>query len=157
LAAAVNTTNVIFQTIHAAFETEGFTPEVRKLTESTINLAVNTVKMNPKLSELLKKIDANRDSFLSWHSTALAFLACKLTTLLDWSSEGSFYRLSLSALLHDITLQKDEHSKIQEAEELAAANLTEEEAKLVRSHPTDSAKLLASFPELPGEVAFIVE
>ncbi|MGZ3704958.1 MAG: HD-GYP domain-containing protein, partial [Bdellovibrionota bacterium] len=112
---------------------------------------------NPKLSELLARLDENRESYLGWHSTALSFLCCKLATLLGWHSEATFYKLSLASFIHDIVLPTDELARIQTVPQLKAAKLGEKERACVLRHPLEAAQLVHSMDEIPGEVAFIVE
>ncbi len=155
--ASFSTTKAIFQTVHSAFETEGFTPEMRLLTEATINLAIKTVQKNPRLSELLQKMDADKSSFVGWHSTALSFLSCKLATMLGWNSEATFFKLSLASMLHDLSLPSDQLAELQTQEDLNESSLSPEDKELVRQHPRNSAKLISGFEEIPGEVSFIIE
>jgi len=155
--AAINTNLAIFQIIHSAFETDGFTPQLQKLTFASVGLAINTIKKNPKLSELLARLDQDRDSYLAWHSTALSFICCKLATLLGWHSEATFYKLSLASMLHDIVLPSDELARIQTMEELKRVNLPDENRAAVLRHPLDAAQLVLALEEVPGEVGFIVE
>lgn len=152
-----STVKDIFRTLNSAFESEGFTPEMQKLTEATVNLAINTLKSNPRLGDLLKKIENNKDDFIGWHSTALSFLCCKLASAVGWTSESTFYKLSLASLLHDISLPRDDLAQVQEKVDLERLDLTPEDCVLILNHPMESAKVVQSFPEVPGEVAFIVE
>lgn len=154
---AVSASTAIFETVHAAFDTEGFTPHLRDLTVASVGLAINTIKKNPKLGELLERLDHNRDTFIGWHSTALSFLACKLATLLGWQSDSTFYKLSLAAMLHDLTLSSEVLAQIRTTAELNAAGVTKAEQGIVLRHPTDAAQLLSGFEEIPGEVGFIIE
>jgi HD-GYP domain-containing protein (c-di-GMP phosphodiesterase class II) len=154
---ALNANLAIFQIVHSAFETDGFTPQLQRLSVASVNLAISTIKKNPKLSELLARLDANRDSYISWHSTALGFLCCKLATMLGWHSEATFYKLSLASMLHDIVLTSDDLAKIQTVNELKAAGLTEKDRARVLRHPLEGAHLVSNVDEIPGEVGFIIE
>ena len=155
--AAINANLAIFQIVHSAFETDGFTPQLQKLTLASVDLAINTIKKNPKLSELLARLDQNRDSYLAWHSTALSFLCCKLATMLGWHSEATFYKLSLAAILHDIVLTRDDLARLQSIAEIKAAGLNERDRAAVLRHPIEAAQLVLTIGEIPGDVGFIVE
>jgi len=148
--------SAIFQTVHAAISSDGFTPQLRELTVKSVELAIGTIKKNPKLSELLEKLDENRHSYISWHSTALSFLTCKLATMLGWNSDSTFYKLSLASLL-DLTLESDELAMIRTVGQLKASALDGLDRVAILTHPIDAAHLLTGFDEVPGEVAFIVE
>jgi hypothetical protein len=154
---AVTATEAIFQTVHAAVETDGFTPRLQQLAVASVDLAINTIKRNPRLSELLARFDMNRDSYISWHSTAMSFLSCKLAAMLGWHSEATFLKLSLASILHDLTLTSDQLAKIRTPAQLNAAVLADRDRAAVLRHPIEAAQLVASFDEIPGEVGFIVE
>lgn len=155
--AAINANMAIFQIVHTAFETDGFTPQLQRLAQASVGLAINTIKKNPRLTELLSRLDHNRDSYLSWHSTALSFLCCKLATMLNWHSESTFYKLSLAAMMHDIVLSTDEMARIQTMADLKKSSLNEKERAKVLRHPIEGAQLVHSIDDIPGEVGFIVE
>jgi HD-GYP domain-containing protein (c-di-GMP phosphodiesterase class II) len=154
---AVNANQAIFQIVHSAFETDGFTPQLQRLTQASVTLAINTIRKNPKISDLFARFDANRESYLTWHSTALSFLCCKLATMLGWHSEATFYKLSLAAVLHDMVLPTDALARIQTVAELQASNISEKDRARVLRHPLEGAQLVSSIDEIPGEVGFIIE
>lgn len=154
---AINTSLAIFQIVHSAFDTDGFTPPLQKLTLASVDLAINTIKKNPKLSEILARLDHNRAPYLAWHSTALSFVCCKLATLLGWHSEATFYKLALASTLHDIVLPRDELARILSIAELNKANLSDKDRAAVLRHPLEAAQLVLALGEVPGEVGFIVE
>jgi len=147
----------VFHVVHSAFETDGFTPQIQKMTMASVSLALATIHKNPKLSDLVKRLDSNRDSYISWHSTALAFLCCKFATMLGWESDSTFYKLALASIIHDLALPSDHLARIQSLSQLEAAGLTLEERELVLRHPLEAGELVNCFEEIPGEVAFIVE
>ena len=153
----IDTSMAVFQIVHLAIESDGFTPQLQSLTQECVKLAVGTIAKNPTLSELLSRFDKDRDSYLAWHSTALSFMVCKLAVVMGWESEATFYKLSLSALLHDLLLPTDELSKIQSIAELEKSNLPEEKAESFLRHPVDAGKLLQNMNNVPGDVAFIIE
>jgi HD-GYP domain-containing protein (c-di-GMP phosphodiesterase class II) len=157
VAQAVDASLGIFQVVHSAFESDGFTPQLQRLTMASVDLALNTIKKNPRLDELLRRFDTSRDTYLSWHSTALGFLCCKLATMLGWHSESTFFKLALASLLHDIVLPTDELARIQTLDQLKAAKLGEKDRAKVLRHPLESATIVHGISEIPGEVGFIVE
>jgi HD-GYP domain-containing protein (c-di-GMP phosphodiesterase class II) len=154
---AQNINVAIFKTVLSAFETDGFTPQLQRLTVASVNLAINTIQKNPKLGDLLSRLNKNRDTYLSWHSTALGFLSCRLATMLGWQSEATFYKLSFASLLHDIVLSSDELAKIQTIEQLNASGLSDRDRAKVQRHPLEGSNLLQNLEEVPSEIAFIIE
>jgi HD-GYP domain-containing protein (c-di-GMP phosphodiesterase class II) len=157
LGAVISLAGTIYQAVHAALETEGFTPELQKLAASSTGMAVATIQKNPSLKNMLAKLDENRDNYLGWHSIALSYLSCKLATLMGWQSEATFYKLALASFLHDITLPNDELAQLLDLDQINLANLSLADRALVLRHPLTAAQLLGGFGDIPGEVAFIVK
>ncbi|MGE3262596.1 MAG: HD domain-containing phosphohydrolase [Bacteriovoracia bacterium] len=157
LADALNVFSSIHSTVHAALGDEGFSPEIKKLTEASVNLAIRTIQDNPKLSELFDKLKENIVPYISAHSTALTFLSCRLASLIDWNSDTTFYKLSLAAYLHDITIEQDDWAKYSTRLEILQSSLTESEVRKLFQHPATAAALVSEIEGIPGEVGFIIE
>jgi hypothetical protein len=147
----------VFEAVHALFEVDGFTPQAQKMAATAAELSVQILRKNPKLSELLARFDAERGTFLGWHSTALAFVACKLATALDWTSDASFRKLSLAATVHDLTLPRDELALHHDGCGPAGDALPAGDAARIGNHAREAADLVSGMSEVPGEVAFVVQ
>ncbi len=77
---------------------------------------------------------------------------------MGWTSEVTFYKLSLASFLHDLTLPSDEIAQIQTLQELSLVRnrFTQEEKENFRLHPQEAAFLVASMSEIPPDVELIV-
>lgn len=154
---AIHASSAIFDLVQNAFHVEGFTPQVRKLAESSISLAVHCAKRKTALSLLLSRLDESRGSYINWHTTALSFICCKMATLLGWESDSTFYKISLAAILHDLPLGRDELAALQTRDEVMKSGLSETEKVHVLKHPIDAARLAATVEETASDVGFILE
>jgi HD-GYP domain-containing protein (c-di-GMP phosphodiesterase class II) len=135
----------------------GFTPEVQKLTHENIQLAISTIRGTPKLSALYAKLLIDPDNYLASHSTVLAYLSCGLASLMQWTSDQTFYKLSLSAFLHDLTLT-DELSKLDSISELelSAGDFSVSEKEQFLVHPTEASALAHGLSESAGDISTII-
>src|SRR5690606_35399917 len=96
--------------------------------------------------------------YISSHSTMLAYVSCAISAKMDWSSDTTYQKLSMAALLHDITLENDELASIQTLQELKdqADRFTEEEVRAYRFHPMSAAELCHKLPAVPSDVDVII-
>jgi|GEM_PF-5651554 len=134
----------------------GFTPELQKATKASIDLVVASIRKDPRLKELLETLSKNEAEYLSWHSTTLCFLACRLSSLMTWDSANTHYKLSLASFLHDITLRNKALHRIKTLEELAAVNVPEEDKEQFREHAHAAAAISRTMKDFPGDVDHII-
>lgn len=139
----------------------GFTPEVQELTKSNVNLALNVIGGNKKLSELLQPMLENNDAYITSHSIALAHVACGLATKMQWPTENTLFKLTLAAFLHDITLSNQEVAQFRTEEALLQSlinskKFSEEEVAAYKKHPINAALIASQFREIPPDVDTII-
>ena len=136
----------------------GVTPEVKDLIKSNIILTVKAMGSHPRLRTILSKISANRDKYISSHSTALAQLCCALAAAMDWGSPSTFQKLTMVAFLHDIVLTNQKLAMVQSKEALEALTheYTKAELREYLLHPARAAEVARQFDELPSDVDSII-
>lgn len=124
-------------------------PTTAQLLYSTLSQVIVEVKKYPKLGEVLKCFMRRKD-FLSGHSLQLAYVANLVLMKLSWSSPEIMRKLSLAALLHDISLFDNQLATISCYEEMQ--HLSPEEQARLMEHPLQSSLYLADvdlgFPDL---------
>src|SRR5207244_821722 len=96
--------------------------------------------------------------YISSHSMMLGNLACTLAAAVGWSSETTFYKLSLASFLHDITLQNHELAGIQSLKELETRKEEFKPAELqaYKNHPHAASEMAKQFSEVPPDVDTII-
>ncbi|MEW6057050.1 MAG: HD domain-containing phosphohydrolase [Bdellovibrionota bacterium] len=136
----------------------GVTAETQQLINSTVSLVLSSLKTNPKLSEVFERMIEGQEHYISTHSVALAYLACSTASLLGWVSNTTFYKLSLAALIHDITLSDSELAKIDSVIELGLqrTHLNDAMVAEVLDHPEKAADLASRIAGAPEEAALII-
>lgn len=156
IGSAVSITASVHEMLAEALPELGFSPELQKATKASIDLVVSSIRQDPRLNDLLEALASNEAEYLSWHSTTLCYLACRLSSLMTWDSANTHYKLSLAAYLHDITLRNRELHQVKTLEELAAINTSEAAKEEFREHAHAAAAIARSMKDFPGDVDHII-
>jgi HD-GYP domain-containing protein (c-di-GMP phosphodiesterase class II) len=153
----VDSFSAIHESIHYMIPDEGFTPAMQQLANQSISLAIAVINKNPKMAELISLLKEKKVPYISAHSTAVAFLSCKLAVFMDWSNETTFFKLGMASYIHDLTLEKDEYSLLDTKNEVLSSQFSENEKKHILTHSKTAAALLKGDMTYPLDVSFIVE
>jgi HD-GYP domain-containing protein (c-di-GMP phosphodiesterase class II) len=137
----------------------GFTPEVQALAKQGMVMTLKTIGTGtPMLSQIFKSVMAEKDKYSGNHAILTAQLACSLATLMKWSSESTFQKLTFAAFFHDIAITNNNLVQINSPEELEKrkAEFTKEEITTFKAHPLIGAQTTAKFKEVPPDVDVII-
>lgn len=156
---ASSTSSKSLQLIRKANQKFGQGTEVQNLAKATVLLAISTIKQAPEINQLFDQSIEQEDNYLNDHSVLLSNVCCQIANLLGWNSRLTHYRLSLAALLHDITLTNAKLARYRGIPELMieADHYSEDEIKAYLEHPDKIAKLVRSFKLIPPDTDLIVE
>lgn len=154
----LNNSISVHETVQELASKLGFTEEVKDLTKTHVLITMKTMGANPKLKDVLSRIDREKGKYISSHSMILAHIACAVAKSMEWSSDATFYKLTLAAFLHDITIKNEDIARIRSLEELQQKQefFKKEELEGFRNHPVDGAKIAQSFSEVPPDVDTII-
>jgi len=157
-AAAEDVVLTVHETVHELSQKIGFTAEVREMTKQNVKLAIKSMSQNPKLKDILKRLQHDNERYISAHSLMLSSIACALAKGMSWSSEGTFYKLSMAGFLHDVTLHNQQLGTVRGLVELHRKRdlFTEEEMEAYKGHPYDAAEIARNFNEIPPDVDTII-
>ncbi|MGZ3740687.1 MAG: hypothetical protein ACXVB9_15000, partial [Bdellovibrionota bacterium] len=129
----------------------GWSKEVQTIAQKGTQIAVNAISKSPKLGAFLAKLRAEEGNYLASHSHLITYVSCGTAKLLDWTSEYTFTKLAMAALLHDITLSFTEEGRIRELE-AADPQATSAELEFFRRHPANAVALLSELHDLPPDI-----
>ncbi len=146
----------VHEMIYESLPEMGFTPELQRLTKASIDMAINTVKKEPAIEKLLKPLMEDKSSYISWHSTALCYVACLLSSKMTWDSENTHYKLALAAILHDATIKDRDTASIRTREELEERIADPAERNAYLQHPMQAAAMARDMKDFPGDVDHIL-
>lgn len=146
--------------VHNLFHAFGWSKEIEKTIEKSVHLALREISMKPKLIEMLMAYSQMGSGYVASHSSTLIYICCGLAQHLDWTSDYTFKKISMAALLHDITLLPDlsveDILKLNE-EALAMDNKKRsKDLEQYMKHPILSAELLNHFDDLLPDIDKII-
>jgi response regulator RpfG family c-di-GMP phosphodiesterase len=127
----------------------GITEETVGLAHKAMDVMKKNAKQNPKLSQLLDRLLANKTSYLFTHTQLLSYIGLHIVKNIDWGNNEQEEKICFIAFFHDIALEKDEHGKIKSSLELKKADFSEIDKSLVDKHAQISAELVSKFPHAP--------
>ncbi len=136
----------------------GYTPKVQTLIKATSSLLVKISKKSKTLESVMGHLHKNKDEYISTHSLALAQISCSLAKLMEWHSDSTFQKLTIAAILHDITLTNQKLASVGSLEELEArkAEFTDEEIQSFPLHPYQAAQIIREFAEMLPDIDAII-
>lgn len=133
----------------------GFTPAAQEIANKTVQLTLHAIGKDPKLTDILVKLAGHKGRYITSHSLMLAEVACALAHSAGWDSSSTFLKLTLAALLHDLSLFENYLAQISDLR-WDHSLLTKDEQVEIRLHPIKSAQFAATFHRLPPDVDRIV-
>lgn len=151
-------TESVHEAVQELISNVGFTKEVQELVKTQVQIAMKALGKEPNLADLMRKFQSMEGLYISSHSTLCALLACGLAVELQWGSAPTFYKLTLAAFLHDITLSNHELAALKGIDELDAAKdqFTAQEQKEYREHPIKASEMTRKMTEVPPDVDTII-
>lgn len=153
---AIDTSTKVHEAVQSSMTMFGITPEAQQVIKLTIDLATTSIQKNPRLKDLLKSLTKNQESYVAWHSVALCYLACKISSVMSWDSQNTHYKLSISALLHDIAIKNPEWAKAKNIDDLKKMGLSEQDIADYLKHPLMASDLSKQMKDYPGDVEYII-
>jgi response regulator RpfG family c-di-GMP phosphodiesterase len=120
-------------------------------------LTIKLLGANPKLKSILTDLKEKEGGYIPAHSIYLGKVACALAHKVGWRSQSTYFKLTLAAFLHDISLKEDRLATVFDLELFEkSGNGEPEEIREIRIHPARSAEYARQFQEIPSEVEQIV-
>lgn len=143
------------ESIHKNMQNFGLTPAVAELTKKTIESSIQMVKKSKDIGDLLNKMKKSGD-YLYEHSMMISYIATAIAKNTEWGSDATAFKLSLAAMMHDMTLEDHAMAKIQTLDDPNLSKYSPERLEKYKNHPLDAAKLISVGKEFPPDVDFIV-
>jgi putative nucleotidyltransferase with HDIG domain len=120
--------------------------------KNTVETMVSVMFEAPDMAALLQSLNQHSD-YLYAHCVGVSFYSSLIARAMKWENPRTLYKVSMAGLLHDIGKKELDPALIQKKR----AELTAEEAKLFRSHPSTGAEILSSLRSIPGDIVQIVQ
>lgn len=136
---------------------EETTKEIKEKTQKVIL----DMRKNTTLKNFLKRLsfDPNNEKILQERNNLVSFLACSLSKVLEWGSEGTYEKLVYSAHIQDLLLTNNPKLAMittkSEFEEIKDT-LSDNDIKLFEHHPTIMGQLIEKDNYAPKDAYHIV-
>ena len=135
----------------------GFTPEAQKVAVTSVSATIKLMGSKPKLSTILVDLKNKEGNYLTAHSLMLGKAACALAFKIGWTSNTTYFKLTLAAFLHDLPLNEDRLAAVFSLDKASeSGNFTPDELKDIRLHSNRAADHARSMSEVPSDVEQIV-
>jgi len=135
----------------------GFTPKAAEVAHTSVVVALKIIGNSPSLSGILKHLKKGQGQYITDHSIALAQIACGLAYAVGWHSPSTFFKLTLAAFLHDITLNDDALAECRTLNEALEQKKWETpEINAFKTHPINAADLVKHMHAIPPDVDSII-
>jgi response regulator RpfG family c-di-GMP phosphodiesterase len=135
----------------------GWTEEVVASAQRSVAIAIKAVSANPSIMALLEARATHGSSKAKELVTHTCLLSCAISQKLEWASELTQVKLSMAALLHDITLEEHICEEMDKWNERARdRNDNSPEVKAYREHARAAAEKVREIPNLPPDLDQIV-
>lgn len=133
----------------------GITANTANKVKKSVESNLKTLKKLPKLENLLSRIMKGGD-YISEHSLLLSYVAGQICMATSWGNNQALEKLSMAALLHDISLPSNKLAKVHSMKQAKEMELEEKEIEIIRNHPGEAAKIISEGENIFADVDTIV-
>lgn len=131
----------------------GITPELAEASKINIMQSVAFLMKSSQVLDFWKEMNMLGE-YPSRLYTLHSMLASMVVKKLQWSSEATMYKLTLSSFLQDISLDSIPLMEICDNQEFTEkkSNFTSAEVKTFYEHPIKATEVLSNFKEIPPDI-----
>ncbi len=148
---------VAFETVKDMIHVVGFTKEVQTLTKKHLQLMLLRMNKRPNLLKMLSKVLVSKGKYSTEHSYLLNYIAFGIANHMEWGSEATFYKLSLAAFFHDISIVDDQLASCSSLDEARKLGIDQNTLEGFKNHPEFAADLVRRMNEIPSGVDTIIQ
>ena len=146
-----------FETTRNLQEAFGWSNEVQDISIKSAQIAVKAVSKDPQLFKRLKSFHQNPDDYVASHSYILTFLCCGIANTLEWSSDYTYMKIAMAALLHDLALTKEQEKNFRALDAASLDPNNKSSAVMAyRIHPQLAQEMLGNLKDLPPDIDKII-
>lgn len=144
------------EVIHNLIDYIGISPMVISLVDQVVEKIGNDLDRKEDLSKLLLQMRDKRD-YLYDHSYLVAYLSCAICMEMNWDSESTRKKLTMTAMLHDIGIEDADMALAIELNLPSVTSYSKEQIDNFKKHPTKNAEMVRKSSRLPPNIDEIIE
>jgi HD-GYP domain-containing protein (c-di-GMP phosphodiesterase class II) len=130
----------------------GFTPETQELAAGVVQLTLKAIGTDPKLEDALKRLKKHTGKYISSHSLMLAEVCCAVAHAAGWDSAGTFVKLALASVLHDLPMKDNGVARLADHHPERVSELSAAKRREVELHPIKAAEYARKLTSVPADV-----
>jgi HD-GYP domain-containing protein (c-di-GMP phosphodiesterase class II) len=134
----------------------GFSAEIQELARKAADLTLRAIGASPKLKEVVKLLKKSEGKYITSHSIMLAEVSCAVAYAAGWNTPGTFVKLSLAALLHDLKLRDNGLARVSDQYPDRISHLSKRQIREIRLHPIRAAEFARRLIGVPADVDRII-
>lgn len=127
----------------------GLTDRALTLAKRTVDDMSATVSSCHGLADLWEILERNKLGYVYQHCLMISLMAHYAIPKMEWGTKEQQTKICFVSFFHDITIPEEHLAKIKSEDELAAADLSEEDEDRVMRHSQKAAELLKDYPRFP--------
>ena len=128
---------------------QGFTPEAQVLATKSVATTLKIIGSRPNLGGVLENLKRHEKQYLTSHSIMLAEVCCAIAHRVGWRSSATFFKLTLAALLHDLSLHDNGLARCRTLDQVKTLfDLSDQDLNEFKLHPIRAAEFVKSFREI---------
>ena len=141
--------------IHRGLRDLGMSDMAVTLADKSMDTTISSIKKNKSISGLISKL-LLRKNYIYQLSMLTNYLSVAIAEKTDYGSPSSYKKLTMSALLQDLSLENEKHAKIVDLNGEEFQKLKPNEKKLVESHPHKTIELLEKVDDFAADSRTII-
>lgn len=151
----LNAQHNAIENLHESLLNLRISPDSIKLADAAVESTIKALKKSPNLSILMNQMIQNKN-YVYDLAMLNSYMATAIARETEWAKETSYQKLSLAALIQDISLENPNLAKIESTDSSEYNNLSPEEKDMIFEHPIRSVSLLEETEQFSGDSRTII-
>ena len=147
------------ETVQQSLLNVGLTESEIQVAQTYINTSIKVINTKPAMSKLLSKM-IKYNHFTHELALMSGYLSATIVRYTSWASDHSMKKLTMAALIQDLSLEDDNLAKIKSLKDPFFLELPEPEKKKVENHCKDSLEGLnniSGIEDIANNIKMLVE
>jgi len=142
--------------MHDAVARLGFSPEIQDLAKKAAELNIKAIGAQPHLASVLRLLRRNEGKYIASHSVMLGEIACAVAYAAEWEAAGTFSKLVLAAILHDLPFTDNQLARFSDLTPEVLSTLAPRQIAEIRLHPVIAAEMSRKLREIQPDIDRII-
>ena len=136
----------------------GWPHEVSQILKSNVHVILNTLESSLQDQKIFERILNKRgDSEFGSLAVLISYIASGIARSMEWSTPKNYYKLTMAAFLHDITLSTDELNQAKAFNNLIySGGEIDERMQKYMQHPIEAAAIAEKVTNDPTDIVNVI-